>query len=420
MQRENDYVGFPPLREPSAIMRALLSDPPEIRWRVVRDLFQIKDSKDREVLIEMLQPRLEQIADARVKSRVILALQALHRPPMTKKGYFLVRHKGVYTESALEQLETPDQQRSMPPFLPVVDFHMHPKTPDLKLLSDLREAGVTHGVILATDTDPADVDRPEVRHQLKEAFCKTSISHHTSFDSLLRHIKAGLLSPTLVTNQDVADWVKDYPDLLTGFGSINLSKDKSYVDQKLAELKRLKLRGIKFLPHAQFFNPADNEHMDRVFDFCRQTGLIILTHTGCGPGPFEILELSQNSNPVLWEPWLKKYADVPVVFAHFGARSTVVPGIWLFETLQLGKKYPNVYADLSEVDWLMDREMVVQEIRKTIGFNRVLFASNYPLPLSTGGNLANIVKGIRANSNLTPKEKNKVLGQNAAHLLGLS
>jgi hypothetical protein len=42
------------------------------------------------------------------------------------------------------------------------------------------------------------------------------------------------------------------------------------------------------------------------------------------------------------------------------------------------------------------------------------------LPLSTGGNLANIVKGIRTNSNLTPKEKNKVLGQNAAHLLGLS
>ncbi|MFH0730933.1 MAG: amidohydrolase family protein [Pseudomonadota bacterium] len=400
-------------------MNALLTDPPEIRWRVVRDLFQIKDSKDREVLIEMLQHRLDRIDDPRIKSRVVLGLQALHRPLMTKGGNFLVRHKGAYTQSALEQLETQDRQRRLSPFLPVVDFHIHPKTPDLKFLSDLREAGVTHGVILATDTDPADVDRPEVRHQLKEAFSKASISHHTSFDSLIRHIKAGLYSLTIVTNQDVADWVEDYPDLLTGFGSINLSKDKSYVDRKLTELKRLKLKGIKFLPHAQFFNPSENEHMDRVFDFCRQTGVIILTHTGCGPGPFEILELSQNSNPVLWEPWLKKYPDVPVVLAHCGARSTVVPGIWLFEALQMGKKYSNVYADLSEVDWLLDREMVVQEIRKTIGFNRVLFASSYPLPLGTGGNLANIVKGIRANSYLTPKEKNKVLGQNAAHLLGL-
>lgn len=419
MQREDVYVDFPPMRGQSEIVDALLTDPPDIRWRVVRELFQIKEGRDRELLIEILQHRLVQIDDHRIKSRVILGLQALHRPLITKGGYFLVRHRGAYTQSALEQQEPQDSKRSMPPLFPVIDFHIHPKAPDLKFLSDMREAGVTHGVILATDTDPADVDRPEVRNELKEAFCKASASHRISFDSLLRHIKAGLYSPTIVTNQDVADWVNDYPYLLTGFGSINLSKDKTYVEQKLTELNQLKLKGIKFLPHAQFFNPAQNEHMNRIFDFCRQTGTILLSHAGCGSGPFEILELSQNSNPVLWEPWIKKYPDVPVVMAHFGARSTAVPGIWLFETLRLGKKYSNVYADLSDVDWLLDREMVVQEIRKTIGFNRVLFASNYPLLLSTGGNVKSAVKGLRANTFLTPKEKQKVLGHNAAHLLRL-
>jgi predicted TIM-barrel fold metal-dependent hydrolase len=212
----------------------------------------------------------------------------------------------------------------------------------------------------------------------------------------------------------------DYPEQLIGFGSVNLSKDREYVVRKLERIEKLKLRGLKFLPHSQFFDPAENEHMELVFEFCRRTGGIILSHSGCGPGPFEIIELSQNSHPDKWEPWLKKYPDVPVVFAHFGAYSTQVPGIWLFNVLQLGKKYPNLYADLAAVDWILDREVVIQEIRKTIGFNRILFATDYPLPLSAGISWGTLVKGIQANTYLTPKEKQKVLGQNAARLLGLS
>jgi predicted TIM-barrel fold metal-dependent hydrolase len=180
------------------------------------------------------------------------------------------------------------------------------------------------------------------------------------FESLLKHIKKSLYSPTQVTNQDVADWVQDYPDILIGFGSVNLSKDQSYVRQNLDEIERLKLKGLKFLPHAQFFNPAENEHMPMVFEFCRQGGYIILSHTGCGQGPFEMIELSQNAHPSLWEPWLKKYPEVPLVLCHAGAYSTEIPGIWLFDALHLGKSHPNVYIDLAGVDWLLDREMVIQ------------------------------------------------------------
>ncbi len=292
--------------------------------------------------------------------------------------------------------------------------------PDLKFFADMREAGVTHGVILATDTDPQDVERPEVRAQIKAAFERSPSAGRINFESLLRHIQKSLYSPTHVTNQDVADWVADYPDMLTGFGSVNLCKDTAYVRRTLDEIEYLKLKGLKFLPHSQFFNPSDNEHMPTIFEYCRQTGSIILTHSGCGPGPFEIIELSHHSHPCLWEPWLKKFPEVPVVLAHAGAYSTEIPGIWLFDALQLGKTYPNVYIDLAAVDWLLDREMVIQEIRKTIGFDRVLFATDYPLPLSGGVSWANIVERIQANSNLTAREKLRILGQNAARLLGLS
>ena len=46
MQQNDIYIDFPPLPDKPAIIEALLKDPPEIRWRTVRQLFQIKDSID--------------------------------------------------------------------------------------------------------------------------------------------------------------------------------------------------------------------------------------------------------------------------------------------------------------------------------------------------------------------------------------
>jgi uncharacterized protein len=419
MRQHETYIGFPPLPDKQTIVGSLLHDPPDIRWHTVRQLFQIKDSADREEIIQILQPHLKTAEDWRLRYRLHLGLQALHRP-LHVPDYHLIKGKGAFRLSDRGQLEEESRSPFKLPLFPVVDFHIHPKTPDLKFFADMREAGVTHGVILATDTDPEDIDRAEIRERLKTAFDRSHSSGRMGFESLLRHIRKSLYSPTHVTNQDVADWVRDYPGMLIGFGSVDLCKDRAYVQRTLDQIEGLKLKGLKFLPHAQFFNPAENEHMPVVFEYCRQTGSIILSHSGCGPGPFEIIELSQNSHPSLWAPWLVKYPEVPLVLAHSGAYSTEIPGIWLFDALQLGKTHTNVYIDLAAVDWLLDREMVVQEIRKTIGFDRVLFATDYPLPLSAGVSWAYVVKRIQTNSNLTPKEKHKILGRNAARLLNLS
>ena len=420
MQTSESYIGFPPLPDQPDIITALLNDPPDVRWRLVRQLFRIKKQQDREDLIQALQPCLYEVEDFRVKDRITLALLALHRP-ITLEDYVLVDRKGVFKPIELETSELEKTGKSaIPNFFPVVDFHIHPKTPDLKFFADMREAGITRGVILATDTDPNDVDRPEIRRMLEEAYSRSSQSSRIPFESILKHIRFSLHSPTHVTNQDVADWVRDYPDMLIGFGSVNLSKDHDYVERTLETLEGQDMKGLKLLPHAQFFNPSDNENMDLVFDYCCQTGSIIMSHSGCGYGPFEIPELSRNAHPNLWEPFLAKYPDVPLVLAHFGSYSNEIPGIWLLEAMQLGKKFRNVYADLAAVDWLLDRENVVQEIRKTIGFDRILFATDYPHSMASDVSLAYIVSGIKTNTHLTPKEKRKVLGENAARLLKIT
>ena len=239
MKEHPSYLGFSPLPEKEDMVEALFHDPPDTRWRVVRSLFRIADAKDREELIEELRPYLDQVDDFRVKHRITLALQALHTP-LRVKDYVLVKGKGAFKPSELEspdyRLEDSATGPLRPNLLPVVDFHIHPKSPDLKFFTDMREAGVTHGVILATDTDPSDVDRPEIKEKLRKAYSGSPQSRHVPFESVLKHIRASLYSYTHVTDQDVADWVKDYPDILIGFGSVNLSKDRVYVKEKLEEI----------------------------------------------------------------------------------------------------------------------------------------------------------------------------------------
>jgi predicted TIM-barrel fold metal-dependent hydrolase len=420
MKVHPSYTGFPPLPDRDQIVDALVNDPPDVRWRVIRDLFRINDDEDRKALIQMLQPHVQTASDFRISYRIALALRALHTPQPVDH-YVLVRGKGAFKRPGPDSPTDPatlENSLKVDPF-PVVDFHIHPKLPDLQFFADLRDAGVTHAVILATDTDPSDLDRPEIVEKLRKGYSQSPQAENVPFDRMLLQLRASLYSPTHVVNRDVADWVSDYPDILTGFGSVNLSKSGEYVEEKLEEIRRLKLRGIKLLPYSQFFNPSENENMDLLFQYCEDTQSIILSHCGCGAGPFEIPELSRDSHPDLWEPLLKKYPGVPLILAHFGAYSSYIPGIWLHEVLQLGKKYRNVYADLAAVDWLMDREMVVKEIRKTIGFDRMLFATDYPLPKTAGVNLAYLTGSLKANTFLTEKEKRKVLGLNGSRLLGL-
>lgn len=422
MKEKASYIGFPPLPSKDEFVHALVNDPPEIRWRVVRELFRIGDADEAKALIEELRPHLDDIEDFRIKYRVTIALQALHHSERPD-GYVLVKGKGAFPQSEVdvsdaETGKVPDI-RCEPNFFPIVDFHIHPKMPDRRFFADMREAGVTHAVILATDTDPADVDRPDIVEKLRKNYATSVHSQRVPLERMLRQIKTSLYSPTHVTNHDVADWANDYPDHLVAFGSVNLSKEPAYVREKLEEVKRLNLRGIKLLPYSQFFDPSENDNVNLLFEYCSENGWIVLSHTGCGAGPFEILELSRDANPALWEPAVKKFADVPLVLAHCGAYSTNIPGIWLQEALQLGKKYRNVYADLAAVDWLLDREIVVKEIRKTIGFDRILFGTDYPLPLTAGVSLSYLVSSLKANRFLSEKEKRKVLGENAVRLLRL-
>jgi predicted TIM-barrel fold metal-dependent hydrolase len=425
MNKDGSYIGFGELPAKEELFEDLINNPPEIRWRVVRTLLRIEDPQQLATVQGHFMDRLKAITTPpppAVVSRVQMTMNAIQRP-VRVRGYIVVKGKGAYTtdewEKAGYDIDQLDAVTPASEYYPAVEFHVHPKMPDLKFLSDFKKAGLSHAVILATDTDPADVDRPEIREMLQRRYNRSEHSRQVPFEQYLQFIRTNLFSNTHVTDEDVADWMTDYPDTMVGFGSVNLSKSPDYVSAKLAHIEKLKLRGIKLLPYSQFFNPMENENMDLLFQYCRRTQSVILSHTGCAAGPFELTELSQDSRPELWTNMARKYPDVPIVLAHFGSYSSKQPGIWFHNAVETMQQCKNVYVDISAAHYLFDDEENIKTIRNKAGFDQVLFGTDYPGPLHFGQTLEGLAKKLKANRWLLDEEKTAIFSGNAKSILGL-
>ena len=298
----------------------------------------------------------------------------------------------------------------------IIDTHVHPKMGATALLAEMDSAGVQRSVLLAVDTDPNDLRDPERLRQTRFRFYKTPEAKRL-FWSEVEATMLQKLTPK-VTNPIVADMVSAHPDRFIGLGSVNLSKDAAYVESKLEEIELLGLRGIKLLPFSQFFDPSESQNFLRVCEWCQKTGRVILIHTGCGAPPWDARAFSEEAHPDKLRPALEKYPETSLILAHLGSYSKDEPGIWFEEACMLGKDFPNVWGDLAAVAWLVEREWRIDRMRETIGFKRILFASDYPA-VANQVSIRYMIDLVRKNPMLSEDEKLDILGRNAAHLFGL-
>lgn len=300
----------------------------------------------------------------------------------------------------------------------VIDFHVHPKRGGKividEIVNELDQWGVSRAVLLGRDSDPGDLDRPEIRNRIIIGLLTSPFSppeyrrDPSQIDRLMAELKKRLARGT--TNQEVAACVKDYPGRLVGLGSINLAKDEEYVRGKLREIDALGLRGIKLHPQNQFFNPSESETLRIVCEHFEEVGKMVMFHTGCMPGIWEIPELSQYANPKYLEAIAEDY-EIPIVLAHFGSYSTLRPGIWFDEAIDLGRRHENVWFDVSAVPYVLTEEWMVREIRASNLIDRVLYGSDYI------DYMGFTIDTIRSTGFLSEDEKAKILGLNAQVLL---
>lgn len=161
-------------------------------------------------------------------------------------------------------------------------------------------------------------------------------------------------------NKFIADTVKNYPDRLTGLGTLH--PDSADIEKDVNDIISLGLKGVKLHPDIQQFR-IDDEKCMKMYELC-EGRLPILMHTGDYRFKY--------SNPENIIPVLEKFPKLTVIGAHFGGWS-----IWKEAAYKL-HIYDNFFVDTSSsFHWLNNDE--AKELIRLYGADRVMFGTDYPI-----------------------------------------
>ena len=207
-------------------------------------------------------------------------------------------------------------------------------------------------------------------------------------------------------NKWLAELSQRFPGVLMGFGSVD-----PHAGDATREVERcvdLGLKGLKFHPTMQQFDPADRQFYP-LWEKIEQRGLICLFHTGTcgiaagtpGAGGTKI----RYSHPGFLDSIGADFPGLTLIAAHFGWP-------WFMECLAIALHKSNVFIELS--GWAP--KYLPAEVQREIGRRlngRTLFGSDYPfIPLDRWF-------GEFDELGLSEDAKQAILVGNASRLLGL-
>ena len=185
-------------------------------------------------------------------------------------------------------------------------------------------------------------------------------------------IHLGLLSAwwgpqgPLISNDEVASFVHQYPARFLGVASVDLYRPRDAIRELRRCVRELGFRGLRILPWLWNLPPDDRRYyplyaecIELDIPFCLQVG-------HAGP-----LCSSEPGRPI---PYLDhvalEFPELKIVAGHIGYP-------WTAEMISLATKYQNVYIDTSAYKALRYPPEFVEYLRGH-GRRKVLFGSNYP------------------------------------------
>jgi predicted TIM-barrel fold metal-dependent hydrolase len=184
------------------------------------------------------------------------------------------------------------------------------------------------------------------------------------------------------------------------------------IDEFIDRLEKLRSRGpligVKIYPTFHFIRP-DDPALEPLYDYMESKNLILIVHTGCDPGIWELPVLCSKASPRYVEGVAKAHRDLPVVVAHMGSYSYLFPGIYFADALKVAKKYDNVYLDTSATT-LHQVKIAINRI----GADKLLYGSDYPY--FEGLSMKDIVEAY-LDFRIPERVKERILFLNAYELL---
>lgn len=212
-----------------------------------------------------------------------------------------------------------------------------------------------------------------------------------------------------ISSAEIAEGASRHNDVLIPFGSVDPLQGSVAVDAARRLVEESGVRGFKFHPTVQGFDPSDERHYP-LYAAIQELGVVALFHTGqtgigAGlPGGFG-LRLGY-SNPILLDPVAADHPDLQIIMAH-----PSVP--WQDEALSVATHKHNTWIDLSGWSPKYFPESLVRAANSYLK-RRVLFGSDFPL-LTPDRWIADVEKTA-----LKPEVMPAIMRDNAARLLGLA
>jgi len=200
-------------------------------------------------------------------------------------------------------------------------------------------------------------------------------------------------------NNETADFVAKNPDRFLGVAFVT----PYYPEEAIAELERaFDVLGMVFLKVYPSYvqKPIDDEVYEPILQWCNDRSIIVKSHT-------EYMEGSNTyTDPDRFIGLAKKYTNIRWILAHSG---NVREG--QLRAIEAAKSSRNIYLETC-TSW--GDHGTIERLVEGAGEDRVLYGSDMPL-MDARMQIGRIVT-----ADISKEAKRRVLGLNAAELLGIS
>lgn len=212
-----------------------------------------------------------------------------------------------------------------------------------------------------------------------------------------------------ISSAEIAEGAAHHADVLIPFGSVDPLQGSQAVDAARRLVEQSGVRGFKFHPTVQGFDPSDEAYYP-LYATIEQLGVPALFHTGqtgIGAGMRGGYGFRLGlSNPILLDPVAGDFPDLQIIMAH-----PSVP--WQDEALAVATHKHNTWIDLSGWSPKYFPDQLVRAANSYLK-KRVLFGSDFPLLMPE--------RWVRdaEQTALKPEVMPAIMKDNAVRLLGLA
>lgn len=172
----------------------------------------------------------------------------------------------------------------------------------------------------------------------------------------------------IVSNDEVAGWVRGHPKRFAGLATVDLDRPMDAVRELRRRIRDDGFVGLRVVPWLWRLPPTDRRYYP-LFAECIELGVPFCTQVG-HTGP---LRPSETGRPI---PYIDEVAlDFPelvIVCGHVGYP-------WTQEMVAVARKHQNVYIDTSAYTTKRLPAELVSFMKTGTGQRKVLFGTNYPM-----------------------------------------